>query len=81
MMYEMKSGKPEPTLLPTHWIFILPNHIDIAWEQLPFDDIVSCIQQWKSKLTEMTEWGIEPMTFRLGVRHLHHSATEDATVD
>ena len=26
MMYDMRRKKPEPTLLPTHWIFSLPRH-------------------------------------------------------
>ena len=32
-----------------------------------FDDNVSYTQQWKSKLAVAMGWGIEPLTFRLGV--------------
>ena len=38
MMYVMRRRKPEPTLLPTQWIFNLPHHIGMVWEELAFDD-------------------------------------------
>ena len=41
MMYEMRVGKPEPTLFPTHGIFSLPHHIGMVGEALAFDDAVS----------------------------------------
>ena len=30
MMYEVRMRKPEPTLLPTQWIFNLPHPIGMA---------------------------------------------------
>ena len=41
MMYEMRRRKPEPTLLPTEVIFILPHHTGMVSEGLAFDDAVS----------------------------------------
>ena len=68
-MYEMRRRKPKPTRLPTQWIFNLPDHICMVWEELAFDDAVSYKPQWwKSKLAEMMAWGIEWSTFLLGVR-------------
>ena len=81
---QLVNRKPEPTLLPTWGLFNLPDHIDMAWEQLAFDDTVSYTQQWKSKLAKLMAWGIEPLTIRLGVRlqkkvrHPNHSAADDA---
>ena len=40
----------------------------MVWEQLAFDDDGSYTQQWKSKLAELTAWGIESLTFTFGVR-------------
>ena len=68
MMYEMRRRKPEPTSLPTQGIFNLPHPIDMIWEELAFNDAVSCTQQWKSKLAEVMACVIEPPIFRLGVR-------------
>ena len=30
MMYEMRRRKPEPTCLPTQWIFNLPHHVGMV---------------------------------------------------
>ena len=81
---QLVDRKPEPTPLLTHGIFNLPHHIDMVREQLTFGDAVSYTQWWKFKLAGVMAWGIEPLTFRLGVlfqkkvRHPNHSATEDA---
>ena len=78
--------KPKRTLLQTQGIFNLPHHIYMVWEQMAFDDAVRYTQQWKSKLAEVMAWGLEPLTFKLGVRLQNkvrppnHSATEDATI-
>ena len=37
---QLVNRKPEPTLLPTQWIFNFPHHIDMIWEQLASDDTV-----------------------------------------
>ena len=39
MMYEMRTRKPEPTLLLTRGIFTLPHHIGMVREKLAFDAI------------------------------------------
>ena len=49
MMYEMRRRrrrrrKPEPTLLLTQWVFKLPHHIGMVWQELSFDDAVSYTQ-------------------------------------
>ena len=44
MMYEMRSAKPEPTLLPTQQIFNIPYYIGMVWEELAFDDDASYTQ-------------------------------------
>ena len=38
MMYEMRSWKPEHTLLQTQGIFNLPHHIGMVWEELASDN-------------------------------------------
>ena len=45
MMYEMRTGKCEPTFVPTQQIFNLPHHIGMLWEELDFDDAVNYTQQ------------------------------------
>ena len=55
---KMRNRKPEPTLLPTWGIFNLPDHIDMVWEKLAFDDVISYPQWLKSKLAEVMAWGI-----------------------
>ena len=55
MMYEMRKGKPESTLLLTPIIINLPHHVGVVLEELGFDDAVSYTQQWKSKLSEVID--------------------------
>ena len=38
--WQLVDRKPEPTLLLTQGISNLTHHIDVAWEQLAFDDVV-----------------------------------------
>ena len=40
MMFEIRTRKPERTLLPTEGIFNLPHHVGLVWEELAFDDTV-----------------------------------------
>ena len=47
MMYEMRRGKPESTLLPTLGIYNLPHRIGMVWEELAFDKAVSYTQRGK----------------------------------
>ena len=44
MIYETRRRKPEPTLLPTQWIFNLRHHLSMVQEELAFDDAVSYAQ-------------------------------------
>ena len=60
MMHEIKRKKPEPKLLPTQGIYDLPHRIGMVCEELAVS-----YTQW---LAEVMAWGIEPQTFRLGVR-------------
>ena len=78
--------KPRPTLLLTQWIFNLWRHIDMISEELAFDDTVHSSIYTAVEIqigrAEVVAWGIEPLTFRLGVqlwrekkvRHSNHSA-------
>ena len=45
MIYEMRRRQPKPTLLPTQGIFNIPHHIDMASEELAFNDAVGYTQQ------------------------------------
>ena len=45
MMCKIRREGSEPILLLIQWIFNLPHHIDMVWEELAFDDTVSYSQQ------------------------------------
>ena len=71
MMYEMRSRKPEPTLLRTQRIFNLPHHIGMVREELAFNDAVS-YAQWvvapQSELRLGSHWFSSSRVSNLGIQ-------------
>ena len=74
MRYEMRRRKPKPTGLLTQWIFNLPFHIGMVWEELSFDDPVS-YTKWGHGLQHSKCYGSEWDSWPVPHDHLASTLT------